>query len=351
MDGYAVHSAEVRTASAGSPVTLRLAGAVSAGEVFEGELAPGHCLRITTGARLPQGADAVVMQEDTQHEAASPEEVKFLDGAKPFENVRVQGEDVRAGRQVLRPGDLLSAGRLGLLAALGLSRVLVRRQPIVGLLATGNELLEPGTPLRPGAIFESNRATLAPLVEQSGGAPRIKPIVIDDPEATRSALHRALEECDMVVSTGGVSVGEKDFVKPAFAALGGTLDFWRVAIKPGKPFVFGRAGSKKFFGLPGNPLSAVVTFLLLVRPALWKAQGATDVLPATRLCTLIETVVNEGDRRHFLRVHVDVTGRARLAGGQASHLLSTLSQANGLLDMAPRSTLAADSTVPVICFG
>ena len=181
--------------------------------------------------------------------------------------------------------------------------------------------------------------------------PRLFPIIEDDLEGTRRALQNAINTCDAVVTSGGVSVGEKDFVKQAFEKLGGTLEFWRVAIKPGKPFCFGRVGTKPLFGLPGNPVSAAVTFLLLVRPALWRLQGATDIAPDTGSCVLAEPLTNRSDRRHFVRVHVDKKGMARSAGGQASHFLSSLAAANGLVDMAPDQTFASGTVVPVLRFG
>jgi molybdopterin molybdotransferase len=348
MDGYAVRSADVASANAESPVSLKVAGHVPAGAVFTGTVQPGTCVRIFTGSPLPDGADAVVMQEDTRVEASQPGAVLILDRAKPWENVRFRGEDAKTGTVLARAGEAVTPGRIGLMAAAGISSVNVHRRPIVGLLATGSELIEAGQPLPPGKIYESNRAALEPLLLRSGAVPRVFPLVPDTLDATCQSLQQALDECDAVVTSGGVSVGELDFVKTAFEKLGGKMDFWKVAIKPGKPFVFGRRGEKLLFGLPGNPVSAMVTFLLLVRPALRRWQGATDVLPPVVHGILAEALTNHGDRRHFMRVRMDENGEVRSAGAQASHLLNSLALANGLAEVPPNRILAAGALVRVI---
>ena len=348
MDGYAVKAAEVAKARPDSPVALRLAGTAAAGQVFPGSVQPGSCVRLFTGSALPAGADAVVMQEETRVDARISGEVEVLEAVKPWENVRLRGEDVKRGATVLGPGERIAATRAGLLAALGIESVLVRRQPIVGLLATGSELLEPGQPTQSGMIFESNRITLAPLLARAGAVARLFPLVRDTLEETRRALTNAFTDCDALVTTGGVSVGELDFVKAAFEQLGGVLEFWKVSIRPGKPFVFGRLGEKFLFGLPGNPVSAVVTFLVLVRPALLRWQGAERVEMPSHPGTLSEPLVNTGDRRHFMRVVADDQGGVRPAAGQASHLLGSLAQANGLVDVPPKTILAAGATVRIL---
>lgn len=348
MDGYAVRSADVASASTESPANLKLVGNVPAGAIFTGTVQPGTCVRLFTGSPLPDGADAVVMQEDTRVEAGQPGAVLILDRAKPWENVRFRGEDAKTGAVLARAGEVVTPGRIGLMAAAGISSVNVHRRPIVGLLATGSELVECGQPLPPGKIYESNRAALEPLLIRSGAVPRVFPLVPDTLDATCAALKQALDECDTVVTSGGVSVGELDFVKAAFEKLGGKMDFWKVAIKPGKPFVFGRRGEKLLFGLPGNPVSAMVTFLLLVRPALKRWQGATDVLPPVAHGILAEAFTNHGDRRHFMRVRMDENGTVRSTGGQASHLLSSLALANALAEVPPNTTLAAGTPVRLI---
>ena len=350
VDGYAVRAADVASANSQNPVRLQLSGKIAAGEHFRGELSAGQCIRIFTGSTLPAGADAVIMQEDTRTEPTRPGEMLFLDSAKPWENVRFRGEDVHLGAPVLRPGQILGAAQIGLLTACGVARVSVTQRPSVALLATGSELKEPAgeSGLAPGQIYESNRAALTPLIAAAGGVPKIFPIVPDNAEATRAALAGALSECDLIVTCGGVSVGQMDFVKSAFEDLGGQLQFWKVAIKPGRPFVFGRRGEKLLFGLPGNPVSAFVTFLVLARPALLRWQGAEEIgLPICR-GLLAEPISNPDHRRHFIRISLDSEGFVRLAGTQASHILSALAAANGLLDVPPKTTWAAGTTVQVL---
>jgi molybdopterin molybdotransferase len=345
MDGYAVRAEDVRTVGASNPVRLKLLGAVPAGCVFSGAVEEGTCVRVFTGSPLPQGADAVVMQEDTRPVGDS---VEVLDVAKPWENVRLAGEDVKAGSVVAHAGEPVTAARLALLGAVGLSFIQVHRTPKVSLLGTGSELIEPGKPLAPGKIYESNRLMLAALIRRLGFAAHVAPIATDELGATRAALEEAFRLGDVVVTTGGVSVGEHDLVKAAFEQLGGRLEFWRIAVKPGKPFVFGRLGEKFLFGLPGNPVSAFVTFLLLARPALLRIAGARDVELPTTSATLGEPLQNRGDRTHFVRVFIDANSTVRAAGLQASHALSSLAACNGLLEMPPNTNWENGKAVRVI---
>jgi molybdopterin molybdotransferase len=348
MDGYALRAADVSSAKPTSPVRLRLAGKVAAGESSAGVVTAGTCVRLFTGSLLPAGADAVVMQEDSRLESNAPGEVLILAPAVPGENVRSRGEDVKRGEMLVEAGEVLTVGLLGLLAAVGLSDVRVGRRPMVGVLATGSELTEPGRPLTPGRIYESNRIPLAELIQRSGAVPKTFPLVADELAGTSRALSAAFDQCDVVVTSGGVSVGEMDFVKRAFEQVGGELEFWKVAIKPGRPFVFGRCRGKLLFGLPGNPVSALVTFLLLVRPALLRWQGATAVGLPAHPGVLAEPLANLGERRHFMRVKVGPTGDIHAAGIQASHVLSSLAAANGLVDVPAHTTLAAGVVVPVL---
>ncbi|MBC8001344.1 MAG: molybdopterin molybdotransferase MoeA [Opitutaceae bacterium] len=348
MDGYAVRAADVSSATVETPLALRLIGRAAAGEVFSGELIRGTCVRVFTGSTLPVGADAVIMQEDTQVEAAYATTVLMLDSVKPWENVRFMGEDIKAGTPLLQSGLRLTPGRIQVLAATGHGAAKVGASPQIALLSTGNELVEPGQPLGAGKIYESNRSALAALVRHAGCLPCSLPIVADDPTATEAALRSAFSNHDVVISSGGVSVGELDFVKGAFELLGGRLEFWKVAIKPGRPFVFGRLGQKLFFGLPGNPASAMVTFALLVRPALLRLQGAAEwSLPVLR-ADLAESLVNNGDRRHFMRVCRDPKGLIKSAGGQGSHQLSSLADAEGLVDVPAKTSLPAGSRVSML---
>lgn len=358
MDGYAVRAADVASAKPNSPVRLLLAGRVAAGDKSLAKVTSGTCVRLFTGSLLPNGADAVVMQEDTKTDAANPNEVLVLEAVKPWENVRFQGEDIKRATVVAAKGHALTVGRVALLAATGCANVVVCRRPTVGILATGSELRESSETLAQGQIYESNRVAIAALVRKTGAIPRIYPLVADILEATQIALSKAFKECDMVITSGGVSVGEMDFVKQALAELGGELQFWRVAIKPGRPFVFGRlpcsdnrlssVDYKLFFGLPGNPASALVTFFLLVRPAILQWQGASNVALSRHSAVLAESLENQGERRHFMRVRISTEGKCHSAGTQASHILSSLSAANGLADIPPRTVLAAGTTVEVL---
>lgn len=348
MDGYALRADDVREATLEAPAGLRLLGKAAAGTQFAGELAAGACVRVFTGSPLPRGADAVVMQEDTRVEAAQPERVLVLDKVRPWENVRFRGEDVKVGAELAKAGERLNAAQLSLLAATGIARVQVGRPPVVGLLATGSELAEPGQPLAPAQIYESNRVALAALVRRAGAQAKVFPLVPDSLAATREALQLAFRQCDMVITSGGVSVGEMDFVKRAFEDEGGELQFWKVAIKPGRPFVFGRCQGKLLFGLPGNPVSAFVTFLLLVRPALLRWQGLSDVSLPRHPGILSEPLANPGPRRHFMRIRVNREGKVASAGVQASHTLSSLALANGLADVPPETTLSSGAAIDIL---
>ena len=351
MDGYAVRSADVQSAAPDRPVALRVIGRTEAGGGYAGTLIAGTAVRVFTGSPMPAGADAVVMQEDTRVSAAQPGSVDVLAPVGPRESVRFRGGDLPAGAVVGEIGQPLTPGRLSLLASIGLSVVQVGQQPFVALLATGSELVEAGQARAPGQIYDSNRTMLAALVARTGAIPRIQPIVRDTLAATEAALECALRDCEMVITSGGVSVGETDFVKAAFERLGGRIDLWKVAMRPGRPFVFGRWRDRFLFGLPGNPASALVTFLLLVRPALIRWQGGTVLDLPTHPGVLAEPLVNDGERRHFMRVAVDAAGRVRLAGLQGSHAVSSLAEANGLVDVAPATAWAAGTPVTVLRIG
>lgn len=348
MDGYAVRAEDVARASKAHPIRLRVEGQIAAGEVATGEVHPAGCIRVFTGSMLPPNANAVVMQEDTLPDSARPGEILVTDAVKPWENVRFRGEDVKPDDLLLRAGDRITAARVALLGALGIETVPVGRAPTVALIATGSELREGGRALAPGQIYESNRAALAALAQAAGARVRIFPLIPDSLEATRSALTSAFRETDAVITSGGVSVGAFDFVKHAVEALDGQLSFWKVAIKPGKPFVFGRCGGKPFFGLPGNPVSAFVTFLLLVRPALLRMQSSAATGLSSHPGILSEALVNRGDRRHFMRVHVDAAANVRPAGVQGSHRLRSLADANGLIDVPAETVLPQGEQVAVL---
>lgn len=352
MDGYAVQASDTAGAAEGSKVSLRLIGKVAAGENFLGEIQSGECVRLFTGSPLPRGADAIVMQEDTRIDRDDPNKIWITDAVKPWESVRFRGEDVKRGSRILTSGVRINIGKIALLGATGVAQLRTGCRPTIGLLATGSELVEPGQPLPAGKIYESNRLSLAAMAQKAGAIPKIYPLVPDTLDETVAAMKKAFSECDAVVTSGGVSVGEFDFVKAAFEKLGGNLDFWRVAIKPGKPFLFGQLDfneRKKFlFGVPGNPVSALVTFFLLVQPALLRMQGATDCSSQKHPVILKETFSNDGDRRHFVRVKLDASSNAHSAGIQASHILSALAEADGLLEIPPQTTMAVGSHAGVL---
>jgi len=350
MDGYAVRSADLNGATTESSVELNCLGVIPTGAQPADTVDEGTCMRIFTGSPIPQGADAVIMQEDCSTVPGDDRTVRCTDSVKPWENIRLKGEDVRIGDPVVAAGARITAGTIGLLAATGHDSIEVGLRPKVGLVATGSELVEPPSGLKPGEIYESNRALLASVVARTNGLPTPYPIVPDSLDATVAALERAFAENDAVVTSGGVSVGDHDHVKPAIERLGGSLDFWKVAVKPGKPFVLGQVSGKPLFGLPGNPVSALVTFLLLVRPALLKMQGAAEWRLAKRPGRLADKLANRGDRRHFVRVTIDAKGLVWNAGGQRSHMLGSLAKANGLVDLSPESRLAKGDPVDVLLF-
>lgn len=347
MDGYAVQAADTVEAKPGAPIALEVLGRVAAGEVFAKPVRSRMCVRLFTGSPLPAGADSVVMQEDTQPDQGNQNRILVLEPVRCGENVRFRGEDVVKGATLANAGQIVNAGLLSLLAATGVERVAVGRQPTVGLISTGSELMEPGRPLESGQIYESNRLGLAALMRQVGAKPNLFPLVKDTLTATEQALSEAFQGCDLVVSTGGASVGELDLVRAALEHLGGKIEFWKVAIKPGRPFVFGQMAGRLFFGLPGNPISALVSFLLLVRPALLRWQGAPEVDLPGAWGTLSEALSNPGSRRHFVRVNVDSKGTVTLAGEQASHMLGSMGKTNGLVDLAPGAVIPAGSPVLV----
>ena len=347
MDGYAARSADLNGATTESPVELSCIGVIPAGAHPVDKVGEGTCMRIFTGSPIPRGADAVIMQEDCST-PGDDHTVRCNDSIKPWENIRLKGEDVREGDPLITAGMRITAGTIGLLAATGHHSVEVGLRPKVGLVTTGSELVEPPGELQPGEIYESNRAMLASLVSKANGLPTPYPIVPDTLEATVAALGRAFAENDAVLTSGGVSVGDHDHVRPAIERLGGSLDFWKVAVKPGKPFVLGQVGGKPVFGMPGNPVSAIVTYLLMVRPALLKMRGATEWRLAKRPGRLANELVNKGDRRHFVRVTIDDLGLVRSVGGQRSHMLGSLAKSNSLVDLPPGSRLAKGDPVDVL---
>jgi molybdopterin molybdotransferase len=341
MDGYAVRAVE---AVEGARLTVRRIQA--AGPAAGHELMPGEAIRIFTGAPIPAGANAVVMQEECER---SGDAIVVRARILPGENVRRAGDDLSAGQKICMASTVLQSTQLGLLASQGVSRVEVHRRPDVAIIATGNELRSPGDVLGLGEIFESNRVMLADLVRRAGAVPRPLPVVPDLPETHDEAFLQAQRK-DVIVVAGGVSVGEKDLVKASLRRLGGNVDLWRVAVRPGKPFMFGKLGPVPVFGLPGNPVSAFVTFLLFVRPALLKMAGCTRFQEPRIQAEAGEELRNSGDRPHYLRVCLR-DGVVRLTGRQESHALFGLAQANALARLEPGQVVPAGDRLPVIRFG
>jgi molybdopterin molybdotransferase len=345
MDGFAVCSADLQEAAPERPVGLECIAKIPAGKALSGTIGSGQCARIFTGSPLPMGADAVVMQEDTRFEGP---QVHVLEPVKPWENVRFCGEDVKQGSAIARAGERVTPQMAALFSACGVCECSVRGKLRVAILATGNELKEAGADLSGGEIYESNRVLMATLVRGLGMDAIVKPIVADERGATGEAIREACKAADALITCGGVSVGEYDFVKAAVSEVRGKINFWRVAIKPGKPFVYATVFGKPLFGLPGNPVSALVTFWVLVRPALLTMAGARDVEAAVSWGKLAEEVRNPGDRRHFVRVRIDEEGNVRVSGPQASHRLGSLAAANGLIDVAAGATFESGRLVKVI---
>ena len=337
MDGFAVGSLE-----AGS---LPVVGESRAGRPFEGSVRPGEAVRISTGAALPDGTLAVVPVErvrDAGHTVEVPE-------SNPGAHVRRAGEDVQAGDVVVRAGAAVGAAELALLAAVGRAEIACAPRPRVALLATGDELVEPGEPLGPGQIRNSNTRAMRAQALAAGAEIVLEGVVRDDPERTRAFLKRALE-ADVVCVTGGVSVGPHDHVKPALAQLGVEERFWRVALKPGKPTWFGVQGDKLVFGLPGNPVSAMVTFHLFVRPALRALQGAATT--DTRVAAVLDSALPRNESRDEVvrcRLHAADDGwHVTPTGPQGSHVLSSMVGAEALaLVEAGAGEIAAGERLPV----
>ncbi len=341
MDGYALRAAE-------SGQSLKVTQRIPAGSAGS-EVLPGTAARIFTGAPVPPGADAVAMQENCSLDGDS---LQLTQSVQPGENIRRRGQDLERGSVVLRAGRRLQPEDLGVLASVGTATVSVRRRLVVGILSTGDELVEPGTApsLAPGQIFNSNRYTLQGLLTSLGFEVRDFGLVPDDPDTTREILQAAAAASDCVISTGGVSVGEEDHVKSQVEALG-HLKLWKLKVKPGKPLAYGRIGETGFFGLPGNPAAVYVTFSMIVRPWLLRCQGADAASPLPIPAQADFEHQRAGSRLEFLRAQLrsEADGlQVRLHDNQSSGVLSSVSWANALVVVPPGLTVARGDTVEVI---
>ena len=355
MDGYAVRSAEVAQAGTVLPVSQR----IPAGQVGTA-LQVGTVARIFTGAPLPPGADAIVMQEDCT--VLDDGRVRFDAVPQPGQFVRRAGQDIALGSTALQAGLRLTPAALGLAASLGLAQLPVTRRPRVALFSTGDELALPGSiapqDLPPGHIFNSNRYVLASLLQRWGCEVVDGGILPDDRVATHAALAQAAQDCDLLVTSAGVSVGEEDHVRPVVEQLG-ALSLWKIAMKPGKPFAFGHlrrsggdpaAGRAHFIGLPGNPVSSLITALVLLRPFVLALQGASVVQPPAHWLTADFEITQRDSRREFLRARRNAAGRLELFANQNSGVLTSTVWAEGLVDNPAQTLIARGSSVRFLPF-
>ncbi len=340
MDGFAVVAGSCRAGQ-----SQRVIGEQPAGVDRKLRISPREAVRIFTGAPLPAGADAVVMQEDVRREGS---EIFINTKVEPGEFVRRTGSDLSEGHKILEAGERIRPQTLALLASQGLAKIDVGGEVRAAIITTGDELVSPGGSLGAGQIYESNSTLLQALCEKWGASIAAVEHSTDEVQSIEAALRRGLEH-DILITIGGVSVGTHDLVKSALNAAGAQTDLWRVSVKPGKPFLFGRAGHCAIFGLPGNPVSAFVTFLLFVRPALLRMMGAgTDELSLRKSnAQVAEDLDNPGDRPHYVRGRV-AQGKFTVVGRQESHALYGLSRANALLRVSPGETLSGGTTVSVL---
>jgi len=348
MDGYAVRWLDVARASATDPVTLSVLEDVPAGYVARRRVTKGNATRIMTGAPVPRGADAIVRVEYTEF-IGDRVRISRVDGQGS--HIRGIGEDIQKGRPILKKGKLLTSADIGLLASVGKSRVRVYRRPTVAIISTGDELLEVDDSPQPGKIVNSNSYTLSAAVQEIGAVPHLLGIVRDKRKSLASAFKRALHY-DVVITSGGVSVGDYDLVKGALLDVGVRMALWRVAQRPGHPFAFGRMGSKPVFGLPGNPVSSAVSFLLYARPALLKMMGYKSFFLPVIHATLEHEIKKTKGLKEFIRCCLredDGRSFASSTGTQSSGVLHSLSLAQGLIVAKEEETLfPKGSQVPVI---
>jgi molybdopterin molybdotransferase len=346
MDGYAVRAEDV----ADIPVTLKVVGAVPAGQAYEGVVGKGEAVRIFTGAPVPDGADAIVIQENTE---AADGAVKVVDGKAPRGRfVRPAGLDFRAGDVLLKAGTVLSARHIGLAAGMNVPWLMVRRRPRIALLATGDEIVMPGDPLGANQIVSSNALALAGMIRVCGGEPIDLGIAPDSGDALR-AMAEGARGADMLVTTGGASVGDHDLIQQVLGNIGLEVDFWKIAMRPGKPLIFGHIGETPLLGLPGNPVSAIVCGTLFLRPAMMAMLGADATVNRTVDAVLAGDLPENDERQDYLRASFAYGAggvlRAEAFSKQDSSIFSGMARADGLIVRAPFAPAAkAGDTVKVI---
>ncbi len=341
MDGYAVRCSDLRQI----PMSLPVGQRITAGQPPT-RLAAGSAARIFTGAPVPEGSDAVVMQEATRTDGQS---VVILEAPKPGQWIRRVGSDFTLGAPALLVGQPLRAQHLGIAASVGVARLCVVRRPRVALFTTGDELAMPGTEIAPGRIYNSNRFVLKGLLESLGCTVNDLGIVPDSLQATCQALEKAAKDADLILSSGGVSVGEEDHVRAALTRLG-ALQMWQIAMKPGKPLAFGNVGQVAFIGLPGNPVSSFVTFVLFVRPFLLRCLGVRDVMPRTVQLRADFQFGADLARRQYVRVRLNESGGLDLFPSQNSSLLSSVAWADGLVDLPAATPIERGQSVRYLSF-
>jgi molybdopterin molybdotransferase len=328
MDGYAFAGRDLNPEGG---TRLKLTGQSLAGHPFSGTLGAGECIRIMTGAVMPDGADSVVMQERVEIDG---DVIVLAPGTGAGENVRLPGQDVRRGDVLLSAGRAINAADIGLLASQGVAEVDVRRRPVVTYFSTGDELRGIGELLASGQIYDSNRHTLHALLRRLSVDVRDMGVIPDEPEAILQAFRDAMDTSDMVITTGGVSVGDADYVKQTLESLG-RIDFWKIAMKPGRPLAFGRLGNALFFGLPGNPVSTMATFILFVRPSLQRLMGTEPRQPLTVRARCLNRLRKTPGRTDYQRgiLSRDESGHPVVGttGLQGSHVLSSMSRANAFI--------------------
>ena len=346
LDGYTFAAASTRMATAESPVTLRVVAEECAGDFFAGTVGAGECVRIMTGGAIPQGCDCVVRQEDVREDGDA---IRVPFTSKPYENYCYAGEDIKKGTVILRQGQIIRAAQIAVLASEGHATVRVHRRVRVAVASTGDELLQPGEPLRPGKIYNSNLYLLAGRLKELGAEVTVVGSVPDDVERAAEVIASYADKVDVFLTSGGVSVGKKDIMHGVVPALGAERLFWRVCMKPGAPAIAYTRGRLLGIALSGNPFAAFATFELMAKPALLRIAGQTDVLPARRRAVLADAFPKECLGRRFLRARMEADGRVSLPDQHESGSLFSAAGCDAFVDVpAGTKPLAAGTEVEVV---